>query len=82
MFGTILKATNSSFKKDMTYCRSIYVTKVIKLLAFIFEQPSYNNSRMSETIVTHFDVHQHTAARYIITIRFMKFHPLITKLRF
>ena len=41
MFGTILKATNSSFKKGMTYCRSIYVTKVMKLLAFIFEQPSY-----------------------------------------
>ena len=41
MFGTILKATNSSFKKGMTYCRSIYVTKVMKPLAFIFEQPSY-----------------------------------------
>ena len=41
MFGTILKVTNSSFKKGMTYCRSIYVTKVMKLLAFIFEQPSY-----------------------------------------
>ena len=41
MFGTILKATNSSFKKGMTFCRSIYVKKVMKLLAFIFEQPSY-----------------------------------------
>ena len=41
MFGTILKATNSSFKKGMTYCRSIYVMKVMKLLVFIFEQPSY-----------------------------------------
>ena len=41
MFGTILKATNSSFKKGMIYCRSITVTKVMKLLAFIFEQPSY-----------------------------------------
>ena len=41
MFGTIIKATNSSFKKGMTSCRSIYVTKVMKLLAFIFEQPSY-----------------------------------------
>ena len=41
MFGAILKATNSSFQKGMTFCRSIYVKKVIKLLAFIFEQPSY-----------------------------------------
>ena len=41
MFGAILKATNSSFKKGMTVCRNIYVKKVMKLLAFIFEQPSY-----------------------------------------
>ena len=41
MFGAILKATNSSFQKGMTLCRSIYVKKVMKLLAFIFEQPSY-----------------------------------------
>ena len=40
-FGAILKATNSSFQKGMTFCRSINVKKVIKLLAFIFEQPSY-----------------------------------------
>ena len=44
MFGTILKATNSSFQKGMTFCRSIYVKKVMKLLAFIFEQPSYTIS--------------------------------------
>ena len=41
MFGAILKATNSSFQKGMTFCRSIYVKKVMKLRAFIFEQPSY-----------------------------------------
>ena len=41
MFGAILKATNSSFQKGMTCCHSIYVKKVMKLLAFIFEQPSY-----------------------------------------
>ena len=35
MFGAILKATNSSFQKDMAFCRSIYVKKVMKLLAFI-----------------------------------------------
>ena len=41
MFGVILKAINSSFEKGITFCRSIYVKKVMKLLAFIFEQPSY-----------------------------------------
>ena len=43
MFGVIIhvKATNSSFQKGMTFCRSIYVERVMKLLAFIFEQPSY-----------------------------------------
>ena len=41
MFGGILKAANSSFQKCMTFCRSIHVKKVMKLLAFIFEQPSY-----------------------------------------
>ena len=41
MFGAILKAKNSSFQKGMTFCRSIYVKKAMKLLAFIFEQPSY-----------------------------------------
>ena len=40
--GAILKATNNSFQKGMTFCPSIYVKKVMKLLAFIFEQPSYN----------------------------------------
>ena len=41
MFGAILKATNSSFQKGMAFYRSIYVKKVMKLLAFIFEPPSY-----------------------------------------
>ena len=41
MFGAILKATNTSYQKGMTCCRSIYVKKVMKPLAFIFEQPSY-----------------------------------------
>ena len=40
MFGLILKVTNSSFQKSITVCRSIYVKEVMKLLAFIFEQPS------------------------------------------
>ena len=40
MFGAIFKATNSSFQKGMTFCCSIYVKKAMKLLAFIFEQPS------------------------------------------
>ena len=41
MFGAILKAANSSFQKVITFCRSVYVKKVMKLFAFIFEQPSY-----------------------------------------
>ena len=41
MFDAILKTTNSSFQKGMICFRSIYVKKVMKLLAFIFEQPSY-----------------------------------------
>ena len=42
MFGVILKATDSYFQKGVTSCRSVYVRKVImKLLAFIFKQPSY-----------------------------------------
>ena len=40
MFGAILLATKIVFQKGMTVCRSIYMKKVIKLLAFIFEQPS------------------------------------------
>ena len=41
MFGAILTATDSSFQKGLTFCRSTYVKKVMKLFAFIFEQPSY-----------------------------------------
>ena len=47
MFGAILKMTNSSFQKSITFCRSIYVKKVMKLLAFIFEQSSYNRDKCS-----------------------------------
>ena len=49
MFGVILKATNSSFQKGMSFRCSIYVKKVMKLLAFIFEQPSYPRSNVSST---------------------------------
>ena len=42
MFDAVLKTTNSSFQKGMAFCRSIYVKKVMKLLAYIFEQPSYS----------------------------------------
>ena len=41
MFGAILKATNSSFRKGMAFCRSIYVKIVMKLLPFRFEQTSF-----------------------------------------
>ena len=43
MFGAILKATNSSSQKGMAFGHSIYVKKIMKLLAFIFEQPSYHD---------------------------------------
>ena len=48
MFGAILKATNSSFQKGMIFCYSIYVKKVIKLLAFIFERSSYITYRVQK----------------------------------
>ena len=41
MFGAILKVTNNYFQKGMIFCCGIYVKKVMKLLAFIFEQPLY-----------------------------------------
>ena len=56
MFGAILKATNRAFQKGITFCRSIYVKKVMKLLTFIFEQPSYDilpcSDRCHETMAT------------------------------
>ena len=55
MFGDILKATNSSFQKGMTFYRSIYVTKVMKLLTFIFEQASYTGDH---SIVYHFQLNK------------------------
>ena len=56
MFGAILKATNSSFKKGMTFCRSIFVKKVMKLLAFIFEQPSYKGLERKHTCFSAFKI--------------------------
>ena len=41
IFRVILKETDNSFQKGIAFCRSIYVKKVMKLLAFIFEQSSY-----------------------------------------
>ena len=49
MFCAILKATNSSFQKGIAFCRSINVKKVMKLLAFIFEQPSYQQMLCQQT---------------------------------
>ena len=37
----ILKVTYSPILKRLPFCCSIYVNKVMKLLAFIFEQSSY-----------------------------------------
>ena len=41
MCGAIIKATKIYFQRGMTFCISIYMKKVMKLLAFIFEQPLY-----------------------------------------
>ena len=55
MLGAILRATNSSFQKSMTFCRSIYVKTIMKLLAFIFEQPSYSVFKKKHTLYIMFD---------------------------
>ena len=39
MFGSSLNAKNSYFQKHITFSRSIYVKKVMKLVSFIFEHP-------------------------------------------
>ena len=53
MFGAILTATNSSFQKGLTFCPSTYVKKVMKLLAFIFEQPSYYTTSIKNRSTIH-----------------------------
>ena len=68
MFGAILKATNSSFQKGMTYCRSIYVKKGMKLLAFIFEQPSYMSNKTQNS--NYFSLLQKSGS-YKNTLNFM-----------
>ena len=50
MFGAILKGKHNSFQKGMPFYRSTYMKKVMKLLAFIFEQPSYNGAVVVESI--------------------------------
>ena len=76
MFGAILKATNSSFKKGMPFCHSIYVKKVMKLLAFIFEQPSY---QIAYNMGISFDS-VHTAALTDILWRGKLISVLLTRL--
>ena len=39
MFGAILTTTNSSFQKGMTFCRSIYLKEVMKLLSLYLNSP-------------------------------------------
>ena len=71
MFGAILKATNSSFQKGITFCRSIYVKKVMKLLAFIFEQPPYKMSGKKALIFI--------TTPSLVLVHPRKTHPYITK---
>ena len=74
MFDAILKATNSSFQKGMTFCRSKHVKKVMKLLAFIFEQPSYKN--LSLLIAVCRDSHMPNSNQ-----QKRCFYPLLTAIR-
>ena len=67
MFGAILKATNSSFQKGMTYCRNIYVKKVMKLLSFIFEQPSYELIRDVQNCLGVFQMKDETSGTNLFT---------------
>ena len=72
MLGAILKATNISFQKGITFCRSIYVKKVMKLLAFIFEQPSYlcNKIPTPQSQLLHF-------TKYIHILYLQQMHKLM-----
>ena len=67
MLGAILRATNSSFQKGMTFCRSIYVKTIMKLLAFIFEQPSYqrqiNVTQTKPNVVHNYPGYQYLSGR-------------------
>ena len=47
MSGASLKMTYSPLQKRLPFCRSVYVKKVMKQLAFIFEQPSYTPKPMN-----------------------------------
>ena len=69
MFGAILKATNSSFQKGMTFCRSVYVKKVMKLLAFISEQPSYSSIRLYKRIPSKANQVIHSYCVYFCVMR-------------
>ena len=48
MFGAILRATNSSFRKGMTFGRSIYVTKVMNRVPTVREK-SVKNEKSSRS---------------------------------
>ena len=48
MIGAILKTTNSSFQKGITFCRSIYVKKVMKLLATNLNSPRRKNMELPD----------------------------------
>ena len=75
MLGAILKATNRAFQKGITFCRSIYVKKVMKLLAFIFEQPSYQSHGDIRSIVdklyTVREVASRTPSLYLVCLFFL-----------
>ena len=81
MFGTILKVTNSSFQKGMTCCRSLYAKKVMKLLAFIFEQPSYMPSVLflGHRQIMQNQIRCHSLTRCLIRVSTVCLHYFLLK---
>ena len=53
----------------MTFCRSVYVKKVMKLLAFIFEQPSYKDSAILNRVLEfHLNLNWAETVTYIFNV--------------
>ena len=57
--GVVLDCTDSWSLHPYLFCRSIYVKKVMKLLAFIFEQPSYLRLRSTWAFAWQCIFHDH-----------------------
>ena len=58
--GASLKVTYSPLQKRLPFCRNIYVKKVMKPLAFIFEQPSYTLLSVTDFFAVNDVIHVRT----------------------